>query len=270
MDTQLMDLQLINSELCESRMFNYTRRFATLTGREIADLLFLNTLMLYVYSIDDPEYAEQQAKKTIQYGMYRSFNTAATDLYLLAFAVTNPENRNVRYNKNFSSERFLKSLLFDSRRHYAFVRSIADNSISDGAAATYLMRLQNQLNIDSSEFRNLRRQILKWRSLSEESKTYILKRMQFRHKMLVPFGDNYNHTKQLVKTSGRDKMGAQDASSGDVLARTVGTMAGAAAGRYAGKKIAQATGFDPAKTKNIGTGLGAIAGYWASGRKSAP
>jgi uncharacterized protein YcfJ len=49
--------------------------------------------------------------------------------------------------------------------------------------------------------------------------------------------------------------------------RVAGTAVGAVAGRYAGKKLAKATGKDVDKYKKYGTGLGAIAGYWASGRQ---
>ena len=48
--------------------------------------------------------------------------------------------------------------------------------------------------------------------------------------------------------------------------RVAGTAAGAVAGRYIGKKVAQKTGANVDKYKKVGTGLGAVAGYWASGR----
>ena len=51
-----------------------------------------------------------------------------------------------------------------------------------------------------------------------------------------------------------------------IAKRTAGTVAGAAAGRYIGKKVAKKLGKDIDKYKKYGTGLGAIAGYWASGR----
>ena len=49
--------------------------------------------------------------------------------------------------------------------------------------------------------------------------------------------------------------------------KVAGAVAGAVAGRYAGKKIAQKFGKDVDKYKKVGTGIGAIAGYWAGGRQ---
>lgn len=263
-----MELQLINSELCESRMFNYTRRFATLTGKEIADLLYLNTLMLYLYSMEDPEYADQYAADTVQYGMYNTFNTAASDLYLLAYAVKNPDSNKVRMNEHFFSKRYLKSLQFDHRRHYAFVNRIAKGTVTASFAAEYLLRLQNQLNIDDTDLKSLRRQSLKWQNLPDSSKMYLMRRLQLKHRQIVPFGTNYGHVKKLYgKIVGAQHSGSEP-SAANALSKAVGTMAGAAIGRYAGKKVAQATGLEPGPTKTLGTGLGAIAGFWAAGRRS--
>ena len=49
--------------------------------------------------------------------------------------------------------------------------------------------------------------------------------------------------------------------------RVASTVAGAVAGRYVGKKVAQRYGKDSDKYKKVGTGIGAIAGYWASGKQ---
>ena len=47
-------------------------------------------------------------------------------------------------------------------------------------------------------------------------------------------------------------------------AAVAGTVAGAIAGKYAMNKLKKAK---PSTQSKIGTGIGALAGYWASGRK---
>jgi len=59
----------------------------------------------------------------------------------------------------------------------------------------------------------------------------------------------------------------QEFKKASLTKRVAGAGAGAIAGRYVGKKIAKRFGKDVDKYKKAGTGLGAIAGYWASGRK---
>ena len=83
------DFQLIDQEISESRLFRYTSQFGNLTGRTIADLLYLNTLMLlmFVYDKEQRDYAVAVARKTVQFGSFAVFRTTSTDLYMLAFAV---------------------------------------------------------------------------------------------------------------------------------------------------------------------------------------
>ena len=49
--------------------------------------------------------------------------------------------------------------------------------------------------------------------------------------------------------------------------KLAGAAVGAAAGRAIGSKVATSLGKDEDKYKRAGTGIGAIAGYWASGRR---
>ena len=42
-----MDLQLINQEISEAKLFRSTRSFNTLDGKDVADILYLNTCLLY-------------------------------------------------------------------------------------------------------------------------------------------------------------------------------------------------------------------------------
>ena len=49
--------------------------------------------------------------------------------------------------------------------------------------------------------------------------------------------------------------------------KIAGAAVGAAAGRVIGSKVATSLGKDEDKYKKVGTGIGAIAGYWAAGRR---
>ena len=50
-----MELTLVNEELCESRLFRTTNQFKNLTGRDVADLLYLTSLATYLYYKDDKQ-----------------------------------------------------------------------------------------------------------------------------------------------------------------------------------------------------------------------
>ena len=45
-----MDLEFIGTELCESRLYRTTRNFSKFNGRDVADLLYLNTIAGRTYN----------------------------------------------------------------------------------------------------------------------------------------------------------------------------------------------------------------------------
>ena len=84
---------LIDEELSESRLFRFTANFQRLTGRDVADLLYLETLAIYMFALDEKQqdYGTAYARKTTQYGPYAVYRTSATDIYMLGFAINQPD-----------------------------------------------------------------------------------------------------------------------------------------------------------------------------------
>ena len=149
-----MELEFIDQEISESRLYRSSGNMGQLTGRNVADLLYLNTIALYLMVQDDIQhgYASNYAKQTTQYGGYNTFRTSATDLYLLAFMINQPKNDKVKLKNRMSSVSFLQGLNFDSRKHFMFMRKIANGSDRKNEAVGYFFRLESQLKITDSKF----------------------------------------------------------------------------------------------------------------------
>ena len=261
-----MDLKLVNQEISEARLFRTTSGFNQLTGEAISELLYLNTLITYMMYKDKKQskFAQSYAKQTIQYGKYTLFRSHATDLYLLANVVSNPDSKTVsRLRQPGKSERYLKSLKFDKRTHWTFMMNIANGRANDVMASPYMFRLESQLKIKKSMYKQWRRLVMDWENLKYNQKQYVvtkiaqeLRRLGRGSEVLTPVSHmikyrSYKTNDKFKKNTGR---------------KVAGAVAGGIAGRYAGKKIAQKLGKDVDKYKKVGTGLGAIAGYWAGGR----
>lgn len=254
-----MELQLVNEELCESRLFRYTSSFGNLTGRTIADLLYLQTLMqvMFVQDKEQRDYAVAYARKTTQFGPYAVFRTTATDLYMLAFAVDHPDYKSL--NIKGKDERFLKSLQFHNRRHYSFIKKMGTIEPSRSEASSFLIRLESQLEIKNSLYKQLRRLILDWRDLKYSQKQLVVSKLLQQLRIKGRGAESFEH---LVAMK-RDRKYNDAPKSDRSLAKTA---AATAAGAYVGSKVI------PKLTKNkisgtTGAGIGAIAGYWASGRR---
>ena len=264
-----LNFKLIDKEISEARLYRTSSAFGQLTGESIAELLYLNTLVTYLMYKDDKqhEFAKAYARQTTQYGKYTLFRSHATDLYLLAYMVSEPKTKSVKLKNFLNSQSYLNSLKFDKKTHWSFLQRLSKGNISDSIASPYMFRLESQLKIKKSIYKQWRRLIMDWEKLKYIQRQTVTARItqEFRRlgrgsELMAPLGTMLKYKKYHVS-----KFKAQQKPS--LAKRVAGTAAGAVAGRYAGKKIAKRFGKDIDKYKKAGTGLGAIAGYWASGRR---
>jgi len=268
------NFKLVDKEISEARLYRTSRNFGEMDGRTIADLLYLNFLTLVVFAKDEykSQYAKAYARQTVQYGTFSMFRSHATDLYLLAYQINTPKNKNINLKQKIESTRFLKNLQFDPRKFYFIVSKIARGNLNKSELTTYMFRLEAQLKISNANFKQYRRYIVDWENLKFSQRQFITSKLlqDFRRlgrgsEMVSSLTDMAKYKKYRLSTEVKSKEYKEPKPS--FTKRAVGTVAGAVAGRYAGKKIAQKLGKDVDKYKKAGTGIGAIAGYWASGRK---
>lgn len=266
------DFQLVNQEISEARLYRTTNGFKNLTGRDIADLLYLHTLTLYMMLQDDSleDYAVGYAKQTTQYGHFTLMRTHATDLYMLAYAVKNPDNRYISFKNNRSSRKFLEKLNFGTmptRQFHFFISRIGKRGDKRNEALSFFMRLERQLKITDGRYRGYRRMVLSWGKLKYHSKQLVVSKLTQEIRRLGRGSELMSPMTSMNKDRGLRVSSDYKEPRTSLTRRVAGTAAGAVVGRYAGKKIAQKTGANVDKYKKVGTGLGAVAGYWASGRK---
>ena len=271
-----MDLKLVNQELAEARLYRYSRSFGAFTGRQIADLLFLNTLALQILYLEDKtvKRAKDYAQSTVAYGNFSLFRTAASDLYLLAYATLHPDNQNMTFAKHSESKKFLKGLQFEQGMYIRYLRMVSQDRVGKDYANVYFYRLENQLKIRDSRYKRWRRLISTYRSLKFAQRNAIYAQLLFEMKRigggagrgseLVPALEPFLKKRGYQDLERKANKAAADAQKTSFAKRAAGTVAGAIAGKYAVDKFVKAK---PSTQKKIGTGIGAIAGYWASGRK---
>ena len=271
-----MDLKLINQEIAEARLFRYSRSFGALTGRQIADLLFLNTLALHLLYLEDKtvKRAKDYAKITVAYGNFALFRTAASDLYLLAYALLHPDNQNMTFTKHSESKKFMEGLQFDQGMYIKYLRMVAQSRAGREYANMYFYRLENQLKIKDSRYKRWRRLISTYKNLKFAQRNAIYAQLVFEIKRigggagrgseLVPALEPFLKKRGYRDLERKANKAAADAQRPSFATRAAGTVAGAIAGKYAIDKLRKAK---PSTQDKIGTGIGAIAGYWASGRK---
>jgi hypothetical protein len=263
-----MELQLVNQEISEARLYRTTRNFEIYNGREIADLLYLTSLATFMMAKDSKQekFARSYAKQTAQYGKYNFFRTHATDLYLLAYQVKNPDNRSINLKNTVTSRIYLEKLNFDDKKHYSFFRKASNRSITKTEVGMFFLRLESQLKISDNRYRSWRRLITDWENLKYSSRQLVVTKILQEYRRLGKGSELVGPLTNMAKYKSYTISDKYKEPKTSLKTRVAGTAAGAVAGRYAGKKIAQKLGKDVDKYKKAGTGIGAIAGYWASSR----
>ena len=263
-----MDLKLVNQEISEARLYRTSRNFNALTGEDISKLFYLTSISTFMMLNDDKQYdyAKEYVKQTVQYGPYTLFRSHATDLYLLGHVIKDPDTRSITLKNPITSKQYLKKLNFDNRKHYMFFMKLKTSSIKGSEFNSYFMRLESQLKITDSKYKQWRRLISDWSNLKFSSKQLVVSRLLQEYRRLGRGSEMVSPLSTMVKYRGYNPSKYQEPKI-SLAKRAVGTVAGAAAGRYIGKKVAKKLGKDIDKYKKYGTGIGAVAGYWASGRK---
>ena len=263
-----MDLKLVNQEISEARLYRTSRNFNALTGEDISKLFYLTSISTFMMLNDDKQYdyAKEYVKQTVQYGPYTLFRSHATDLYLLGHVIKDPDTRSITLKNPITSKQYLKKLNFDNRKHYMFFMKLKTSSIKGSEFNSYFMRLESQLKITDSKYKQWRRLISDWSNLKFSSKQLVVSRLLQEYRRLGRGSEMVSPLSTMAKYRGYNPSKYQEPKT-SLAKRAVGTVAGAAAGRYIGKKVAKKLGKDIDKYKKYGTGIGAVAGYWASGRK---
>lgn len=234
-----MDLQLVNTELTESRLYRNNAMGHRLRGEAVADLLYLNTLALWMMAQDSRtvKFARAYAKKTVGYGNYLLYRGNATDLYALAYHVNNPDSHTLGLK---SGQDHLEHLQFDAKMHHRMVRDISRGEL--GHLNAYLYRLRVQLKVRDSRYGTWRREIASWNTMGRKQQTQLARQISQEINRIARGSEIVSELTRVGTTS---------------TARKVATTA---AGALVGREIARKTG----KSTRAGTGLGAIAGYWAA------
>ena len=165
-----MDFQLIDQDLSESKLYRYTGNFARLSGRDIADLLYLQTLSVIMFTKDkeQQDYGIAYARKSTAYGPYALFRTHATDIYMLAYAIKHSDNMSLKISGK--DRKFLDGLQFNNRQHFNFLRKLGQTTPSRSEISSFLIRLERQLDIKESQYRLFRRLIVDWSDLKYAQK----------------------------------------------------------------------------------------------------
>ena len=247
-----MELSFINSEITEARMFRNRTLTSHMDMEDIANFVFLNTLLLYILyaEYDTAPKAIDYADRTIRYNSFKNYRISGTDLYLAYYMLLDEDGKADAFMggdpaANAVARRRMKGMPYHMLRK--FFKEMAMNNLQTDSAfiPRFFLTLEKKLNITTSNYRSIRRLVQHWPKTSTTEKHLAITRllMYFRtHARLAelfPPLDTLSRSKNLGITGANNpetKGGMRKLARGAL--KTAGAaVAGYAAGYAIGKRL---------------------------------
>lgn len=215
--------EFINKELTEARMFRNERILKGKTAEELSETLYVCILILQIMRYEDPAWAAEYARRTVQYGNFNGMRMSATDTYNLVSILENQE----RYSDHFQPNLRINVPSLQFKRYLRDIMQERDNLAFD---RQFFLVLERQLKITTPWLRSARRIVSQWpRSLNKEKKmaaTRITLHLRSGYVLM----DLFKPFTNMVKEKGMFADEVEQAKKGVPLAAKVGA---AAVGGYA-------------------------------------
>lgn len=184
------------SELCESKLFTSKTAYRKYTGRQLAEMLYINILAYAILSTEETSFVKEYARKTKYHNSFDSwYTTNVTDLYLLIHGIESDETQYTHDNKAY-----LEKLHFDNAKFLSWMKSIySGNDTSELYASRFLITIEKQLKVDNSTYRSLRRLVSNWTDLNKfEKKIAVTKTKDLLHRK-CPYSDLLPELEKFIK-----------------------------------------------------------------------
>lgn len=190
-------------ELCESALIRTTVQMHQYDARDIADFAYLYFLTLQVLREDfhSVPFTQAYAGVTLRWGAhFDKFASAGNDLYVLLHILSGHSRDYL--NHSLANAAFFKHFHMDLHQAVWMLRQLNSNQRSASTETRFLMQLERELKIDSSNYKSCRRLINNWNSIEKADQRLVITRLlqAFRTRMnrsellapLQAFSDRHN------------------------------------------------------------------------------
>lgn len=235
--------------LSESRLFRDKNFFSRYNVREISDLLmiYLLTLTVFKKEFESLEFARQYAAKTFLNGGYKNWRYSQTDLGAILFFLTSDKGSTISLKAHPSNEAELKRIDIPESEINLFLRRIMNNSDDAGMDNRLLLKIERELRVTDTAYRNLRRVAPYWTELEHDQRKVVITRISQALRRLAPQSEILPMLLEIMKQFDLEIEDAPSKEPDTTIS--------------AGKQIAIGT------TAGVGTGI--AYGLWKAKKKAA-
>ena len=157
-------------ELTEARMTKDARNQVTLSFSDCCERLYLILLTIEVMSnYPVSKVFIQKYCKSSQHSDYRHFKISGTDAYNLMYFILGDEHALGKLKDPTAAERAQNRANLPTGEIVKYLRSAAGGMLATNVQQMFI-RVENGLNINNSEYRTLRRDVVKYTKLSDRER----------------------------------------------------------------------------------------------------
>lgn len=231
-----LQLSLIN-DLNESKLFRTRQQAETTDARDMIDFAFINMLTLQLLYSDyaTAPIAKDYAAKTIQYQGFGNYQQAGSDLYI---ALNSILNKNLGGGSH--AELQLNKINVPVSKIKDYLIKLSTGQSVQGTAS-FLYNLEKGLDIQDSNYKDLRRLIASWNNIDNMQKKIVVTRLLQFYRTKAIRSELYNILSSYAKEKNLELKNVRNAEKPSKLAKVaaVGAVAigGFAAGRALGKRL---------------------------------
>ena len=171
----MTELKLVNT-LSESRLFRTKKMANDVNINDAADLVFVHFLILNIFNkdYDFAPLAGDIAKRTMVYRNFDYFRTNGTDMYMALNRLMGKDNDIGDDEKDNIAKGRLSLQKADILR---FLLHYSNNRSDTSFEQRYLLRYQNNLNVQDGMLKSVRRLVGDWDNLSQNQRALVVTRL---------------------------------------------------------------------------------------------
>lgn len=193
-----MDFQIVN-QLYESRMFTTKYSYGRYTAEDIAEMTYLYFLSLIILKNEfkTSNFSINYMYETFRYTDINRICLQSTDLHQMLFSLQSRNKDWFKDPKNSGVE--LKKIKINLPDLLSWAIRVIKVRTNQGIDRRFLIALEKQLNIGSSEYKNIRILVGEWESLTKEQQQLATTRLLYAFRKKLPLSDLYEKMEFIAK-----------------------------------------------------------------------
>lgn len=189
-------------DMHEARMTRSTGTLKSLTYTDCCERLYLSVLILealnqYAYF---RRTASEYAKRTTGYDTFKAYRMSGTDLYNLAYFVNGDEDAMNKLKDPSAAKAMRQRTNLPLMQLNGWLKSIA-SSHQYTQTSQFLIKLEGGLNISNADYKIVRRNLTRYRSLSTKDKENTITRLLIAARAKLRTSDLVDDLSKLAATN---------------------------------------------------------------------